>query len=60
MQTLSDFLRWHLDAILFFIAILIILYGIGILISNDMAKTERQFNACIESGKQYVGGSCVE
>ena len=60
MNSLSDILRWHLDAILFFIAVLIILYGIGILISNDMAKTERQFNACIEAGKQYVSGSCVE
>ena len=60
MQTISDILRWHLDAILFFIVVILIVYGIGSLISNDMAKTERQFNACIESGKQYVGGSCVE
>jgi hypothetical protein len=60
MNYISDILRWHLDAILFFIFVVFVVYGIGQLISNDMAKTERQFNACIESGKQYVNGSCVE
>lgn len=60
MQTLSDFLRWHLDAILFFTFAIVIVLGIGSLILHDMAKTERQFNACIESGKQYVNGGCVE
>jgi hypothetical protein len=60
MNSLSDILRWHLDAILFFIVVILIVLGIGKLISSDMAKTERQFNACVESGKQYVSGSCVE
>lgn len=33
--------------------------GIGWLIYEDTKQQERLYNACIESGKQYIKGICV-
>lgn len=37
----------------------IFLFACGYLITQDMAQQERQYNFCINAGKQYIKGTCV-
>lgn len=50
---------YHLDAILICITTIFFMWGIGYLITKDMANSERAYNTCIEAGKQFIEGNCV-
>ena len=52
-------LEEHLPVILWSIVILVFLVGVGYLIKSDIANDELRYKSCIEAGKQYVLGSCI-
>jgi hypothetical protein len=52
-------LEQYLTEILVSIVILVFLVGVGYLIKSDIANDELRYKSCIEAGKQYVLGSCI-
>lgn len=46
--------------ILFFLLVVFIFGGFGYMIQSSEAQRERQYNACINAGKQYIKGTCVK
>ena len=50
----------HMDAILAFAAGGLILFGIGYMVTQETIRDQARYNTCIEAGKQYISGSCVE
>lgn len=52
-------LEQYLPEIMWATIILTALVGVGYLIKSDMANDELRYKSCIEAGKQYVLGSCI-
>lgn len=46
--------------ILFATVVIFFFWGIGYLITSDMAQQQEFKQQCIESGMQYVEGSCLK
>jgi hypothetical protein len=49
-----------MDAILAFAAGGFFLVGIGYMVTQETIRDQARYNTCIEAGKQYISGSCVE
>ncbi len=54
------FLEMYTGEILFTIAALVFMVGIGYLITTDMNHASERAIVCIENGNQYISGDCVE
>ena len=50
----------HIPVILIATVAIFFIWGLGYLIINDMAQSREFKQQCIESGMQYVSGSCVK
>lgn len=50
----------HMDAILVVAAGVLFLFGIGYMVTQETIRDQARYNTCIEAGKQYISGSCVE
>lgn len=50
----------HLTTILLVALAGFFLFGISYMINQDTKRSEARFAICIEAGKQYIQGSCVE
>lgn len=50
----------HLTTILLVALAGFFLFGMGYMINQDTKRTEARYAICIEAGKQYIQGSCVE
>lgn len=59
LKALANSIEFHLDAILFAACTIFFMWGVGYLITKDMANEERAYNTCIEAGKQFIEGNCV-
>jgi len=53
-------LEMYMGEILFTIAVLVFMVGIGYLITTDMNHASERAIACIENGNQYISGDCVK
>jgi len=52
-------LIYHIPVILIAAVTIFFMWGLGYLIVHDMAQSREFKQQCIESGMQYVEGSCV-
>ena len=50
----------HMDAILIVAFGGLVLFGVGYMITQETIRDQARYNTCIEAGKQYISGSCVE
>ncbi len=53
-------LEMYMGEILFTIAVLVFMVGIGYLIATDMNHASERAIACIENGNQYISRDCVK
>ncbi len=50
----------QIPAILLAACAIFFMWGLGYIVINDMAESREFKQQCIESGMQYVSGSCVK
>ena len=53
-------LEMYMGEILFTIAALVFMVGVGYLITTDMTHAAQRSIACIEAGNQYISRDCVK
>lgn len=52
-------MKLYTPEILLFLTVALFFVGMGYMIVQDSAQKERLYNVCIQSGKQYIKGTCV-
>ena len=57
---MSKILEMYMGEILFTIAALVFMVGVGYLITTDMTHAAQRSIACIEAGNQYISRDCVK
>lgn len=50
----------HMDVLLIVTLCGLFVFGVGYMITQDTIRSQARYNTCIEAGKQYISGSCVE
>jgi len=55
-----EFLDNHTDVLVIAALGGFFLFGVGYMATQDMIQSQDRYNTCIEAGKQYISGSCVE
>jgi hypothetical protein len=50
----------HMDVLLISALGGFFLFGVGYMVTQDLIRDQDRYNTCIEAGKQYISGSCVE
>ena len=52
-------MKLYIPEILVFLTVSLFLVGMGYMILQDEAQKEREYNTCVQSGKQYIKGTCI-
>jgi hypothetical protein len=50
----------HMDVLLIVALCGLFLFGVGYMITQDEIRDQDRYNICIEAGKQYISGNCME
>ncbi len=50
----------HMDVLLIVALCGLFLFGFGYMVTQDEIRSQDRYNTCIEAGKQYISGNCME